>query len=173
MMIKKEAEERQSQGRREGGRGHKKTLPTNVDKVSESRQRHARSTEGQIATLTKTSRRTVSETIRVLDHGSPELVQQLKQEEISAHNAVKKLSPKKQANKPTKKLTRALQIEVSLKSQIEFLERIRAQAFTRLKEAEAIGKRSWNIENSSKVALARGLNEIRNARNASVTFECY
>jgi len=61
---------------KEGDRGHKKTLPTNGGKVN-TPDRHLRSTEGQIATKAKTSRRKVSETVRVLQHGTPELIDKM------------------------------------------------------------------------------------------------
>jgi ParB-like chromosome segregation protein Spo0J len=55
-------------------------------------------------------------------------------------------------------------------SQTAFLERIRSFAFNALKQNEAIGKRVWIVENSSKFVLAQALNDVLNQINQRLSW---
>jgi hypothetical protein len=89
-----------------GGRDHKRNLATNSRQGLEAKShaRHDRSTLAQIAKHAKTTPHKAAQVLRVLDQGTPELKQQLREEKISPREAVKQLpppAPRKPKTKPT------------------------------------------------------------------------
>jgi hypothetical protein len=80
----------------EGGRGNKNPLDLNSDPGGFKRDlkaKNSNSTRGQMAQTIKTSRARVDNAIRVVDHGTPELHQQVEAGTIMLKDAVKQLPP--------------------------------------------------------------------------------
>jgi ParB-like chromosome segregation protein Spo0J len=106
-MVRERNRLRKLEGQRSGGRGHKKNLTMNSgSSLSEpkSRARHERSTLAEIAKDAKTTPHQAAQVLRVLEHGTPELKQQLREEKITPREAVKQLPPPaspKPKTKPT------------------------------------------------------------------------
>src|SRR5215831_2352369 len=102
LITARQAYERQVDAGRQGieggdGRGNKKTLRPESDEGF-SRDHHTankNSTRGQIAQVIKTKRHKVDQAIRVVDHGTPELQQQVEAGAIALCDAIKQLPPSK------------------------------------------------------------------------------
>jgi|SRR5215831_3191378 len=110
LITARQAQERQIEAGRqqaahgiEGGRGNKKPLDLNSDpRVSRDlRVKNKNSTRGQMAQVIKTKRHKVDQAIRVVDHGTPELQQQVEAGAIALRDAIKQLPPPRAAHLQT------------------------------------------------------------------------
>jgi hypothetical protein len=93
--------------------------------------------------------------IRLQKRGSDELKAKVLSGEVSFKQAIKEV-PTRRKQRSAKTVSR----QAVKESELEFLERVKQLAFAPLKEADAISRRPWNIENSSKAALGLGLKRI-------------
>jgi hypothetical protein len=98
LITAKQAQARQLTGKspdgEAGGRGHAKNLRPNSDEgLRDHRTANKNSTRGQMAQIIKTPRNKVDQAIRVVDHGTPELQQQVEVGTIPLKDAVKQLPP--------------------------------------------------------------------------------
>lgn len=137
---------------KKGGRGRGIACPRNQGHAI-PRRSHQGKISIQIARSANVSLYKAEQAITVFNRGSNKLKAGVKSGDVSLIEAIKSLS-KSQHSSPTRKHIKHTAIER------DFLEGLRKIAADALYEAGVRSGRPWNIENSSKMALAQGLNEI-------------
>lgn len=141
-----------SKAGKKGGRGRAIACPRNQGQAI-PRRSHQGQISIQIARSANVSLYKAEQAITVFNRGSNKLKARVKSGEVSLIDAIKSLS-KPQDLSPIRKHSKRAATDR------DFLEGLRKIAVDTLHEAGIRSGRPWNIENSSKMALAQGLKQI-------------
>lgn len=154
--LRKQAAERQKaageQGK-EGGRGHKKTLPLNSGEgfPAERRDRHARETVGQLATAAGVSRHKAAQAIAVKKH-APELIDQVTRGQMKLKHAAKIARQRQPVTRPQAHRNR------SAEEPMDLIRRVYREMKRRRREADfGNSTRLWNPDGISQLHLSKVL----------------